>query len=75
MKTNTIGVIVFLVVLLYSAISYSQITVNNANANGNALKTKLSANGGFTITNQVIQKEIIKTRQEFFLMDQVEGFL
>jgi len=56
MKTNTIGVVVFLVVLLYHAISYSQITVNNANANANALKTKLSANGGFTITNQVITK-------------------
>ena len=54
MKTNTIGVVVFIVVLLYNAISYSQITVNNANANANALQTKLSANGGFTITNQTI---------------------
>ena len=56
MKTNIIGVIVFLIALFYNATSYSQITVNNANANANALKTKLSENGGFTITNQVVSK-------------------
>jgi len=46
MKTNIIGVIVFLIALFYNATSYSQITVNNANANANALKTKLSENRG-----------------------------
>ena len=66
MKTNTIGVVVFLVVLLFSAISYSQITVNNANANANALKTKLSANGGFTITNQIITKGNNKNQSGVF---------
>ncbi len=66
MKTNIIGVIVFLVALFYSAISYSQITVNNANANANALKTKLSENGGFTITNQVVSKGNNKNQAGIF---------
>jgi len=66
MNTNTIEVVMSLVVLLYSAISYSQITIINANANANALKTKLSANGGFTITNQIITKGNNKNQSGVF---------
>jgi len=56
MKTNIIGVVLFLLIMFTYCSGYSQVTINNANANAGALKTELSSSGGFTISNQVITR-------------------
>ncbi|PHS03764.1 MAG: hypothetical protein COA88_15010, partial [Kordia sp.] len=66
MKSSIIGAILFLLVIFTFHSGHAQLTINNANANANALKTKLSANGGFTITNQVITKGNNKNQSGVF---------
>ena len=57
MKTNTIGIVAFLVALLFNVMCYSQIQVDDADATATVLKNKLqNGNPDFTITGAIIIK-------------------